>query len=327
MNNKEKYTLFCNSQKTYVPIFSQPWWLDSACGEKNWDVYLVEKGGDCVAAMPYYIESEKGHTKITKAKNTQNNGIIIAYPEKQKYVAKLDYEDRIIEEVIRFIESLGIDKYEQQYHFSFENWLPFYWNGYQAITRYTYIIDDASDMEKVEEHYTSAVRNKLRNAERRVSLRDKELEIEEFYKINRMSFERQGKEMPYDLGFVKRIYEAGQKNNAVRILAAEDRQENIHSVALLVWDEESVYYLLNGTNPEYKSSQANCFLIHESIRIAGKMGKRFDFEGSVIRPIEKAFRGFGGIRKPYFRISKEFHTDSGNADKNIILDRLGGGNL
>ena len=55
-----------------------------------------------------------------------------------------------------------------------------------------------------------------------------------------MSFERQGKEIPYSFEFVKRIYEAGKKQQAVKIMAVEDEKGNIHSVAFLVWDEEAV---------------------------------------------------------------------------------------
>ena len=39
------------------------------------------------------------------------------------------------------------------------------------------------------------------------------------------------------------------------------------------------------------------------------MGKKFDFEGSVIKPIEKMFREYGGTRKPYFRIYKTFNKE------------------
>lgn len=307
MTEKEKYQHFCANG--YVPVFSQPWWLDAVCGEEHWDVYVVEKGGAYVAAMPYYFEDNNGYKIITKAKNTQNNGIIIRYPDEQKYATKLDYEEVIINEIIDYIETLGVDKYEQQYHYEFTNWLPFFWKGYREITRYTYVIDDTLDMKKVEENYTSNVRKNLRKAKKQVHLCENEISIEKFYEINKMSFERQGKEIPYSLDFVKSIYNAGSKKNAVRILAAEDSAYNIHSVAFLVWDEKAVYYLLNGTNPEFKSSQANCFLIHESIKMASRMGKRFDFEGSVIRPIEKAFREYGGVRKPYFRIYKIFNKD------------------
>lgn len=310
MTNKEKYKIFCEYDSVYVPVFSQPWWLDAACGFENWDVFIVEKGGEYVAALPYYLEVRNGKKAITKAKNTQNNGIIISYPEGQKYTTKLDYEEKIVNEMIDHIESLGIDQYEQQYHYRFQNWLPFYWRGYDEITRYTYVISNTSDLDAVMNNYTSNVRKNIKKAKRIVHLRREELSVKDFYQINRKSFERQGKDIPYSLEFVKNIYESGRENNAVRILAAEDEAGNVHSAALLVWDKESVYYLLNGTDPKYKNSQANCFLIHESICFAGAMGKRFDFEGSVIKQIERAFREYGGIRMPYFRISKLFNENN-----------------
>lgn len=305
MDNKKKYELFCKS--VYVPVFSQPWWLDAVCGEDHWDVYLVERGGDYIAAMPYYLEKRNGYQIITKAKNTQNNGIIIKYPEKQKYTTRLGYEEKIINEIIDFIERLGIDKYEQQYHYTFTNWLPFFWKYYKEITRYTYVIESTKDMSQVEKNYSSNVRKNIRKAQKQVHICEFDISIEKFFEINRMSFIRQNKEIPYSLDFVKSIYEAGKKNQAVKIMAAEDKEGNIHSVVFLVWDKESVYYLLNGTNPEFKDSQANCFLIHESIKLASNMGKKFDFEGSVIKSIEKAFREYGGVRKPYFRIYKTFN--------------------
>lgn len=317
MTNKEKYHIFCGYPNVYVPVFSQPWWLDAACGAKNWDVLIVEKGGIYVAALPYYLEIREGRKRITKAKNTQNNGIIISYPEKQKYTTRLDYEEKIINELIDNIEGLGLDQYEQQYHYSFQNWLPFYWRGYDEITRYTYVIEDTSDMNVVMDHYTSNVRKNIKKASKIVHLRKEELSVREFYEINKMSFERQGKDIPYSYEYVQNIYEAGCKNNAACILAAEDEKNNTHSAVLLIWDKESIYYLLNGTNPEYKNSQANCYLIHESICLASKMYKKFDFEGSVIRQIEKAFREYGGIRMPYFRISKAFTRSNPEEERTI----------
>ena len=90
------------------------------------------------------------------------------------------------------------------------------------------------------------------------------------------------------------------------MLFAVDVDNEIHSVAFVVWDEQSIYYLMNGTNPAFKASQANAFLIYESIKIASEKGKKFDFEGSVIKQIERSFREFGGVQKPYFRIYKDF---------------------
>ena len=59
MDNREKYRNFCNKESS-MPLFSKAWWLDSVCGENNWDVSLVEKGGNIFASMPYYIEKNMG---------------------------------------------------------------------------------------------------------------------------------------------------------------------------------------------------------------------------------------------------------------------------
>ena len=32
--------------------------------------------------------------------------------------------------------------------------------------------------------------------------------------------------------------------------------------------------------------------------------EKFDFEGSVVEPVERFFRGFGGTLRPYFRITR-----------------------
>ena len=50
---KEKYRKFCEKEKG-MPVFSKDWWLDSVCGKDNWDVVLVEKGGEIFASFPYF---------------------------------------------------------------------------------------------------------------------------------------------------------------------------------------------------------------------------------------------------------------------------------
>ncbi|MCR5482410.1 MAG: GNAT family N-acetyltransferase [Clostridia bacterium] len=304
MKSKERYQVFTES--TYIPIFSQPWWLDITCGSDNWDVYVVEKGGKPIAAMPYLIKDTKEGRIITRAPLTQNNGIIISYPPKQKYSSKLDYEDRIINEICDYIESLNLKRYDQQYNYRFENWLPFFWRYYSESLKYTYVIEDAHDLKIVEDQFSSDARNMLRKAKDKVKTVDSD-DVALFYKLNRLTFERQGRETPFSQVLIEELFCASQERKCSRLLFAIDDSENVHSGAFLVWDEHSVYYLINGTDPNYKNSQANTLLIYEGIKQAHDLGKAFDFEGSVIPGVEKAFRQFGGVRKPYFRIYKEFY--------------------
>lgn len=88
-------------------------------------------GGTCIrekwtilGAMPYYVENRNGYEIITKAHHSQNNGILISYLPNMKYVAMLDRQEEVINEMCDYIEKLNVDKYEQQYHYSFTNCLP-----------------------------------------------------------------------------------------------------------------------------------------------------------------------------------------------------------
>lgn|GEM_PF-4541022 len=53
-----------------------------------------------------------------------------------------------------------------------------------------------------------------------------------------------------------------------------------------------------------RTSGASSLLLWEAIRFALQVAERFDFEGSMFEPIERFFRGFGAVQKPYFQISK-----------------------
>ena len=305
ITNKERYKILCEKEKT-IPLFSQYWWMNAVCKEDEWDVFLIGDNLDIIASMVYFIKGDTKGKLITKAMITQNNGIWIKYPENQKITSKLDYEEKIINKVCDFIESLPIYKYEQQYHYNFTNWLPFFWRYYKEITRYTYVIEKEKSMEIIRSNYSSNARKNIKKAEKNLIVQEIN-DLEKFYYINELSFRRQEKNIPYSFEFFKNLYEKCNKRNCCKLLCAIDSEKNIHSVAMIVWDEDSVYYLLNGTDPEFKNYQGNALLIDRSIEIAHELGKKFDFEGSVIKGIEQSFRQYGGIPKPYFRIYKEFN--------------------
>ncbi|WP_279117840.1 GNAT family N-acetyltransferase [Fusobacterium varium] len=310
MTNKERYKTLCEKEKT-IPLFSQYWWMNTVCKENEWDVFLIGDEKNIIAAMPYYITIRNNKKIITKAKLTQNNGVWIKYPKNQKISSRLSYEERIINQVCDFIEMLSLDKYEQQYHYNFTNWLPFFWRYYKEITRYTYVIENTVNIEEIKKNYSSKIRNQINNAKKILKVEEKK-DLINFYKINKLSFERQNIEIPYSFEFFKNLFKECDKRNCCKLLFAVDSENNIHSVAMIVWDEESVYYLLNGTDPDFKQYQGNALLIDRSIEIAYELGKKFDFEGSVIKNIEQSFRQYGGIPKPYFRIYKEFKMEKEN---------------
>ena len=78
--NKEKYHHFCQQEKD-LPLFSHDWWLDTICGEKNWNLALVERDGKIIATFPYCFRKQFNYKLINMPLLTQTMGPYIKYPE------------------------------------------------------------------------------------------------------------------------------------------------------------------------------------------------------------------------------------------------------
>lgn len=313
MEKKIKYINLCKTEKT-IPIFSQYWWMDAVCGEENWDIILVEENDEIIGSLPYYIEKCEEGYEIRKAVLTQNNGIWIRYSKNLKNEKKLSLEKKVMNKVIDEIEKLGVIRYRQYFHYTIENWLPFYWRNYNQTTRYTYVIEDTSNLDIIEKNFSGNIRNYIRKAEKQVSV-VRDMKIEDFYEINRKTFSRQGCKIPYSFEVLKALHQGCSERNCSAIYKAVDKQGKIHSAVYFIWDETSVYYLLSGSEPEFRSSQSLTLLIYEGIKLAHNLNKKFDFEGSMKENIENFFRQFGAVQKSYHNIYKDFVVTSEDVNK------------
>lgn len=304
--SKEKYKKFC--EKTYVPIYSKPWWMDAVCGPENWNVWLYESGERILAAMPYYMEQRGPYRYITKAPLTQTNGLIFEEDLNRKLVAEAKFQEKVVNAVCTYIKGLGVDVYEQQFHPSFKNWQPFFWNYYTNIVRYTYIIQDTSNWERVEDNIASKYRNEIRKGQRLTEI-STDITADTFYSEHEKVFLRQNRICPFSRELWYRLYQTCVEHDAGQMFCARDKDGNIHALLFLVWDQRSVYHLLGGYMPEFSSSQAYPALTYHGIHFAHKKGLAYDFEGSMIHQIAVAFRQFGGVPTPYYRIRKVFNPD------------------
>ncbi len=309
MSTKSDYNRFIKDSEIYIPIYSYPWWLDAVCGSENWDVWICRQDDGIVAAMPYYFENRNDYKYITKAPLTQNNGILFYYPEGTSYIRKQIIREKVINCACDFIESMNIDVYEQQFHYSFDNYLPFFWRGYKAIPRYTYVIDTVGKAEEeLWNSLSSKQRKNIRKGKRNGNYSEN-IDKDTFYTQHEKVFTKQGLKCPFTLEQWNRLYSNAIVNDSGKIACYKDNDGNITSLIFYVWDKRSFYLLLGGSIPEYQTLETYCALIWDGILQASNRGLVFDFEGSMIMRISKAFREFGGIPREYYRIRKVFNKD------------------
>ena len=301
MTDKEKYRIFCETEEK-IPLFSKDWWLDAVCSEPGtgWNVILLNKGDDIIASMPYCIKRRHGLTYITMPKLTQAMGPWLR-DSKAKYAKALGQEKFLMTELIQRLPPF--DHFVQNFHYSITNWLPFYWQEFSQTTRYTYIIEDISNLDIIWSGFESKIRTDIRKAERTLTV-DTNPDIDCFLDLNDMSFARQDLKTPYSRALIKRLDSSCQSRNCRKVFIARDSQNRTHAGLYLVWDCHSAYYLMSGANPELRSSGATSLCLWEAIRFSSKVCSRFDLEGSMMEPVERFFRGFGAKQVPYFQIKK-----------------------
>lgn len=281
-------------------IFQESWWLDAVAPD-HWDLVEVKKAGEVRASMPYV----KGHNRfglktIIMPPLTQTLGPWLA-PSKAKYAKQLALQKDLMTALIGKLPPH--DYFEQNFHYSITNWLPFYWRGFSQSTRYTYVLEDLTDLDRVWNSFRENIRREIRKAKKRVVCRT-ETDIDRFLDINTLTFKRQGRKLPYDRELVHRLDVSCVAHNARQIYFAEDAHGEIHAAIYIIWDANSCYYLMGGTVPEFRNSGATSLLMWEAIQFAATVTKKFDFEGSMIESVERFFRGFGARQIPYFQITR-----------------------
>lgn len=280
-------------------IFQQPWWLE-AVAPGQWGEVVVERGDEIAARMPYVINKKYGLTMLTMPPLTQTLGPWLR-PSKAKYARQLSEQKQLMNKLIEQLPD--VDYFCQNFSPYITNWLPFYWRGFTQTTRFTYRLEDLTDLDVIWSGFNENVRNKIRKAQKQVEIRD-DLSIQDFIKINELTFIRQGIELPYSAELVERLHKVCQEHNASKAFFAIDEQDRIHAAIYLVWDSNTAYYLMAGEHPELRKSGANSLLIWEAIKYASTVTKVFDFEGSMIEPVEEFVRAFGGRQTPYYQITK-----------------------
>ena len=298
MTNKEKYYAFCEIEKT-IPLFSQAWWLDAVCADE-WDVCLVEKGGTIYASMPFHIKKRYGFTILCQPPLTQNLGPWIK-PSTLKYDKILSQQKVLMEGLIEQLPTYHY--FNQNWHYMQTNWLPFYWKGFKQTTYYTYVIEELIDLEYVFSNFGYAKRKNINKAEKIINVVF-DISAEEFYKNHKMTLAKQGLKISYSFELFNKIYKAGYEHNSARTIAGYDSKNNLHAALFIIWDKLSAYDLISTIDPDYRVYGAASLLIKEVITFVSTITKKIDFEGSMIESVERSFRQFGAIQKPYFNVSK-----------------------
>jgi len=278
-------------------VFCRSWWL-SAVGDVR--VLACFSGKQIIAGIPLYFERHFGIPVCTMPKLTQTWGIVM-----QPLVGNAHAAGARETKILRaFAAQLAHYKlFFQAFHPSLVNWLPFYWSGFRQTTRFTHVIDDLSDLNRVWLGMSENARRNIRKAER-AGLTVLPCEIEEVYRCECRSFQRQGMKPSHSESLLRNLFQSARDNDSGACFAVVDRAGTTHSACFVVWDRNRAYELVGGVKRELTSSGATSLRKWGVIRFVAQRSRALDFAGSVLEGIERFNRSFGAKQVPYNYVMK-----------------------
>lgn len=191
------------------------------------------------------------------------------------------------------------------FHHRFSNYLSLYWSGFRATTMYTYIIDLAG---RSEEDILADMHSKQRSELKYAAKQDYEIlddmKFDDFFQVNAETYRRQGGSPPFKKDYLRHYVESLKLTGNVRLMGIASGGEKM-AVAGIIYDSRTTSLILSGFDPEKMQRGANEMLIWETIRFASTVSAAYDFEGSMIAPIDSFYRKFGGAHTAYERIFRD----------------------
>jgi hypothetical protein len=297
--SKEAYHALCRTEDS-IPLFSQDWWLDAACGKANWDVLLIEENNRALAAWPLYLPRPK---IAIMPPCTQTLGVWFApFSADTKYSSALEQRQEICKQLI---DRLSVRVFQQNFSCAFTDWLPFYWAGYRQTTRYTYRLHDIKNTELLWKNTNQNLRRNIKRAREQyaVTVR-KGIPVDDFLKIQSQTFERQGKKNRQPEQVLRRLVDTCRARGQGDLWGGYDAEGQLHAAAFVAWQNHCACYLAGGGDPLLRASGAHSLVLWEAIHFASGHTDTFDFEGSMLPGVERFFRQFGAVQTPYFAIGK-----------------------
>ncbi|MDR2691416.1 MAG: GNAT family N-acetyltransferase, partial [Dysgonamonadaceae bacterium] len=258
------------------------------------------KNGEIEAAMPYYVPC-KGI--ISMPLYTQTMGIWFnpAFEDKC-YSHDLFRKQTICGDFIMRLPAHGY--FLQNFHYSFTDWLPFYWQGFRQTTRYTYVLPDIGNPDELWEGLSENICRNVRKAKNKYQLTvRRNVPADLFLKLNAQVYQRQGMK-PYQQAMLKKLINLSRSHNQGDVWGAYDTENHLYAGVFVVWQQNYAYYIAGGNDTESRKSGGLALAMWTAINDLSGQVHSFDFEGSMIRGVEHFFREFGALQKPYFAIEK-----------------------
>ncbi len=290
------YREFCSVHT--VSLSFQPWWWDAVCGPDGWGAAVVETG-----VWPYFRTRRWGVPVATMPPYTTYSGPFLApFSAQWPTWRRLQWEQRTLERLAERLPSGCF--FRQNCLPEFDYGLPLLWAGFRLSTRYTYVFPAGCRTGEIYSNLKHALRTDLRRAQREVWV-EPTWDAGRLFALYVGSLHRRGLRRPY-APFKRLLSALRQRGRGVGWVARCRRDGADIAGLLLAFDERQGAVVMAGRAHRQGYPGALHRLYWEAIGFCCAHGLALDFEGSMLTGVERVFRAFGALQRPYLQVSRFF---------------------
>lgn len=180
---------------------------------------------------------------------------------------------------------------------------PFIWNNFKVIPHYTYHLALNQSIEEIRANYDSKNRNAInKSLKEGVEVRLNHVPNNTLYDYFVSSLQTTDANIyHHELHQLFTVFADTTNSFSMNAYLAD---KNIGNV-FCAYDANTCYYLLGGVDKNAGVQGINNLLVDKCIENAQLLGcQTFDFEGSMLKGVEKFFRSFGPELVPYYTVNK-----------------------
>lgn len=292
---------FSEKAEAFIGVFGSKSWL-SMYGKELVMIGIFKDEHQVIGGF-YYLKTKKlGFDFIKLPPYTPHCGLFFQSDSKNKSSAN-SFSKEVMQEVCTYFSSLKSALTILAFPANMQDMQAFIWNKYKVVPNYTYRISLEQSLEEIRANFDPKNRNAINKAmkegvETSLNILTKQ-EIFAFFKEN---LEATGANI-YEGILQKIMLEFSNETNSFCFTAHKDKA--LLGMVFCIYDQQACYYLLGGVNKQAGIQGINNLLVQRSIERSKELNCRiFDFEGSMLKGVEKFFRSFGPELFPYFTVNK-----------------------
>ncbi len=284
-------------------IFMQSWYINAMLAQ--WQAVVVhDDKQNLLAVMPMLIKSKYYLKYSLQPILAKYWGICLANKIFSNHYEEYSWKKKVVEAIIQAIPQ-KLAKFNHSFSPAFDYLLPFYWNKYQLVTRYTYILSLKNTSTKPEEGFSKSVTKKVNKALKNELIIRPEHDVNLLLKLFEEN-ENSGKLILPKSHYQQytNIQQACAERGQCFMLSVFNQENSGIASGLFLQDWHTTYFLSGIVSPAYRQTAAMPLLVTEAIKKAQTGTDNFDFLGSMMETIESFFRSFGPKPVAYMAAKK-----------------------